>query len=278
RRSRAANRSGKAGQQGQPRAGRAALPGEPSGPAFHGESAALRRRKTRPVARRPQAPVAEFAERGSLGIVGWARRSEPHRWSPRPWMRGVGQVRWDSLRSAYAAGDKYMRTFLAETLTALAQWLRRKSMPSALAGNQWSGTSYVDAYKRNRQPTPNELLAELKGAAWTCASINAAVCASFPPKLYVATHPGQPTAKCPVKDLAPPAEQRLRNPPRLPAAIAKARQLQEVLDHPLLTLLRQVNPVHNSFDLWELTTLFQEVHGSAYWDLSFDAFGLPDEI
>jgi HK97 family phage portal protein len=136
----------------------------------------------------------------------------------------------------------------------------------------------VDAYKRNRQPTPNELLAELKGTAWTCASINAAVCASFSPKLYVATHAGQFPAKCPAKALDPATEHRLRHNPRLPATITKARELQEVLDHPLLTLLQQVNPVHNNFDLWELTTLNQEVHGSAYWYLSLNGFGVPEQI
>lgn len=47
-----------------------------------------------------------------------------------------------------------------------------KSMPSALAGGQWTGTGFIDSYKRNRNPTPNELMAELKGAAWGCVSIN----------------------------------------------------------------------------------------------------------
>ena len=69
-------------------------------------------------------------------------------------------------------------------------------MPAVLAGTQWSGTSLLDAYRRNRNPTPNELLAELKNTAWTCASINAAVCASFPPRLYVITDHGQPQPKC----------------------------------------------------------------------------------
>jgi HK97 family phage portal protein len=36
--------------------------------------------------------------------------------------------------------------------------------------------------------------------------------------------------------------------------------------------------VHNAFDLWELTTLYQEVHGSAYWLMNFDALGVPAEI
>ena len=55
------------------------------------------------------------------------------------------------------------------------QWLRnlfggRKSLPAVLAGGQWSGTSYADSYKRLRNPTPNELMAELKNTAWSCIS------------------------------------------------------------------------------------------------------------
>lgn len=135
-----------------------------------------------------------------------------------------------------------------------------------------------DAFGRSREPSAAELLAELKGAAWTCASINAAVCASHPPRLYVATHPGQGEPRCLTRALEPAHECRLRELPFLPANQAKAARIAEVLDHPLLTLLRQVNPIHNGFDLWELTTLYQEVHGSAYWHLTFNALGVPDEI
>jgi HK97 family phage portal protein len=121
-------------------------------------------------------------------------------------------------------------------------------------------------------------LAELKNTAFTCASINAAVCAAYPPRLYVATHSGQSTPKCLTKRLDRGAEQRLRGRPGLPGFVSKARQLQEVLEHPLLTLLRKVNPVHNRFDLWELTTLYQEVVGSAYWYMKFGPLGVPEEI
>src|SRR5262249_43963049 len=37
-------------------------------------------------------------------------------------------------------------------------------------------------------------------------------------------------------------------------------------------------PVHNAFDLWELTTLYQEVIGSAYWLIDADALGVPRAI
>jgi HK97 family phage portal protein len=158
-----------------------------------------------------------------------------------------------------------------------ARWFR-KSAPSALAGSQWTGTQFTDAYKRNRLPTPNEQLAELKNTAFTCASINAAVCAAYPPRLYVATAPGQPEPKCLVRPLERSAEQRLRDRKTLPTLVTKARHIQEVLDHPLLTLLRKVNPVHNAFDLWELTTFYQEVLGSAYWLVQKGPLGVPAEV
>jgi HK97 family phage portal protein len=172
-----------------------------------------------------------------------------------------------------------MRDLLANTLARLASWLRPKHIPGALTGSQWSGTSYVDSYRLNRNPTPNELLQELKGAAWACASINAAVCAAYPPNLYVATVDGtQPVPKCLTRALHPANERRLRHSRHLPPRITKAQHIAEVLDHPLLTLLRKVNPVHNAFDLWELTQLYLEVHGKAFWYLRLGPLGIPDEI
>jgi HK97 family phage portal protein len=171
-----------------------------------------------------------------------------------------------------------MRFSLSGVRSTLANWIRPKGVPSALTGNQWSGTSMVDAFHRNRNPTANELMAELKATAFTCASINAGVCANFPPKLYVATGPGEPEARALTRSLERSTESRLRARSFLSPAIDKAARLEEVVEHPLLTLLRQVNPVHNSFDLWELTTLYQEVHGSAYWLLDFDHFGVPNQV
>src|SRR5437870_1049372 len=95
----------------------------------------------------------------------------------------------------------FMPTQIATALARLSRWLHAKFAPPGLAGNQWTGTGFVDAYKRNRNPTPNEQLAELKNTAFTCASINAAVCAAYPPRLYVATHRGQPAPKCLTKRL-----------------------------------------------------------------------------
>ena len=49
-------------------------------------------------------------------------------------------------------------------------------------------------------------------------------------------------------------------------------------EHPLLTLLQRVNPVHNNFDLLELTQTYLEVHGKAFWYVPRDPLGVPEEI
>jgi hypothetical protein len=131
----------------------------------------------------------------------------------------------------------------------LTRWFARKSPPASLLGAQWTGTSYVDAYQRNRNPTPNELMAELKNTAWTCASINSAVCASHPPRLYIAHTTNSSPAKCPTRAIRPHIEERLRRRTHLQPYFTKARHVEEVTAHPLLDLLVQVNPVHNAFNL-----------------------------
>lgn len=167
---------------------------------------------------------------------------------------------------------------MTSMLHRLARWLFRKTMPGTLTEAPGTLSAALDAYRRHRAPTAMELLAELKNTAWTCASINAAVCASFPPRLYVATRPGDAAPRCRTRSLEATTMRRLltlkSEVPNLKSAI-----VEEVTEHPLLTLLRQVNPVHNSFDLWELTELYLEVHGSAYWLLDFDGtFGIPEQI
>jgi HK97 family phage portal protein len=160
----------------------------------------------------------------------------------------------------------------------LANWLARKTAPAALTGGQWTGTSYTDRFKKYRNPTPNELMAELKNTAWACASLNAGTCAAYPPSLYVITRHNEPSPKCRTKALKREREEELRSHPRLRGRLKSAERLEEVTTHPLLDLLNYPNPWHSSYDLWELTTLYLEVLGEAYWYLEPGAFGVPGAI
>src|SRR5438045_1875414 len=94
-----------------------------------------------------------------------------------------------------------MQSLLANLLARWARWLRPKSAPRALLEQGWTRVASGQSFPPRRTPTPYELLAELKNTAWACASINASVCASYPPRLYVATHDQQPPPLCPAKNL-----------------------------------------------------------------------------
>lgn len=166
-----------------------------------------------------------------------------------------------------------MRRRLAAVLHRFVEWL----VPKASSPEWTTCTLGPGATRRFRTPTPAELLGELANTAYTCATLNAGVCAAHPPSLYVTTHRGQPAPKCLTQSLPPRAEQRLRRG-RLAEHLAKAEKIEQVLDHPLLTLLKAVNPVHNAHDLWELTTLYQEVLGVAYWLVRTSPLGIPEEI
>jgi hypothetical protein len=125
---------------------------------------------------------------------------------------------------------------------------RRKSAPSALLGGQWTGTSFLDSWKRTRNPSANELMAELKGVAWSCASINAQVCASNPPALYVTTAEGQAAAKCRTRPVSIKTARALTE--RFPASLHKAARIEEVTAHPLLDVFTAPNALHSGFDVW----------------------------
>jgi HK97 family phage portal protein len=163
-------------------------------------------------------------------------------------------------------------------LKRLAGWLVRKTAPAAVRFSGSDRPGFVDAFRRLRNPSAFDLLGELKNTAYACATLNAGVCASFPPRLYVSTRPGQAAARCQTRALSAGERRGLADRPELAPLLRSAERVEEVVDHPLLTLLRAVNPTHNAHDLWELTTLYQEVHGSAYWQLGFGPLGVPDAI
>src|SRR3990167_5635583 len=89
-----------------------------------------------------------------------------------------------------------------DILGMIKSWFKRKTA-FEVSPPRTSYRGYIDSYKKFREPTDLELFKELKNTAWTCATINASVCANYPPKLYVKTFPGQPQPKCKVKQLPP---------------------------------------------------------------------------
>src|SRR5262245_48542772 len=100
-------------------------------------------------------------------------------------------------------------TLLARLLTRLAGWLS--------SAHRTTEASFTIGLRDQlgHNPTPLDLLAQLKSTAWSCASINAAVCASFPPRLFVSTRPGQPAPRAETRRLELPQVRRLQKVPHL---------------------------------------------------------------
>jgi HK97 family phage portal protein len=169
-----------------------------------------------------------------------------------------------------------MRQRLAAALCRFADWLYPKTASSLWTTYTVTPDGVWEGRRRFHSPGTGELLRELRGTAYACATLNASVCAAHPPSLYVATYRGQSAPKCLTKPLTLSCERRLREFGRGP--FDKAERIEQVLDHPLLTLLRSVNPVHNAHDLWELTTLYQEIFGVSYWLVTPGPLGTPEAI
>lgn len=166
-----------------------------------------------------------------------------------------------------------MRKQLATALQRMARWIIGKEFQNA--GGYSNGTDHIDAYRKHRKPNNTELLDALKNTVYTCIAINSAVCASLPPKLYVATDEHQAKPKCPTKAIDPLAIKNIRANPFLHPRLTKSAQIEEVIEHPALESLNKPNPIHSSFDLWELTTLYQEAIGYAIWLIDLGPFNVP---
>ena len=136
----------------------------------------------------------------------------------------------------------------------------------------WDGwqSAFPPADGGDRQVDP---LTELRHTAYSCASLNAAVCASYPPRLFALVGTGQRLGFA-TRKLRPEALERLAWPG---GGIPEGVEVRQVDDHPLLELLARVNPEQDAQELWELTTLHQECLGSAFWLLEGDG-PVPETI
>jgi len=133
-----------------------------------------------------------------------------------------------------------MRQFFANLLQSFA-----KSINPNTKRKSWHSPTFT--HTNTRKPNPIDLLDLIQGTVYACASMNSSACAFHSPHLYKKT--------------------------------GKTNAFTEIFNHPILTLFKQVNPVHNANDLWELTTFDQEIFGNAYWLIDEDPIsGIPINI
>ena len=158
----------------------------------------------------------------------------------------------------------------------LATYIVAKAQESP---GSWNISSFQD--KRPYAPSFNHkaLVDRYSGWVYACANKNAINCAQIPLRLYAARPNSKTKALFPTKSIQHDTADYLSKSPTVAKYLAKAVEVEEVLDHPFLTLMQQVNGFMNQFDMLELMFLSQELTGNAYWYMFREGeTGLPTEI
>ncbi len=135
-------------------------------------------------------------------------------------------------------------------------------------------STYDDLWNAIKAPTKKQLIDAYRGAVYACANINATAFAAVPLRLYVTVGRGQPEPKCPHAPVTKSRSQWLRCN-KSTARRTAGLEIREVTDHPMLDLLELVSDELDGYQLAELTDLYQEIVGTAYWWLPKNALGVP---
>ena len=131
---------------------------------------------------------------------------------------------------------------------------------------------------------PDSLIGAYKSWVYVASQRNAISVASTPLRLYVAksskTKLQTPTKKVSKRQLSflTGEDKLIAVNPQIRQKIAGAIEIEEIVDHPFLDLMKSVNSDTEQFGLFELTELYQELCGDCYWYLVQGALGIPDQI
>lgn len=147
------------------------------------------------------------------------------------------------------------------------------------------GAPYSDVFRKGRAPSPRELVQQLIGTAYACATLNADLVAAAKLRLYVRTRGDEPVAKDYLQTIPVGRKNltRLKDDPASGPQLAGDVTVEEVTHHPLLDLLQRPNPDSDQgglcgYDLRWMTQLYLESVGRAYWLIERDGLGVPVQI
>ena len=129
--------------------------------------------------------------------------------------------------------------------------------------------------------SPQNIMQQLKSWIYTCSNINAAAVGSQDLHLYATVEEGQ-NNKFLHKHI-PVSHSRWENIKKNSslksmARVKQAENVVEIVDHPLITLLQNMNKFNNNYESFELTSIYLDMIGDAYWYIKKDEYGMPEEI
>jgi len=150
-------------------------------------------------------------------------------------------------------------------ITDETAWMTRYGWGEALA-------------KDHRPKTTEDFIRAFTSWVYICVKANAQAVASVPMKMYVAKRLESSKLIVPTHKLDRHQKAWIHSREAHLPYIRKSAEIEEIEEHPFLTLMDDVNPYHNSRDLKELTVMYMDLTGDAYWWLVKDGHGVPKEI
>ena len=152
----------------------------------------------------------------------------------------------------------------------------RHSLARAIMGKQFVHSAIISDFMSSFgwQPSANQeaLVKKVNGWAYTCITKNATACAQVPLRLY-SVRGASNTEKLKTERVS--VEKRKFLQRKVAERVAGAYELEEVLEHPIIDLLRRVNPTQNAYDLKDSTFRYLETVATSYWYLER---GLGNEV
>jgi len=147
------------------------------------------------------------------------------------------------------------------------------------------GSLYTDIFQKNRAPTPRELIQQLVGTAYACATLNADLVASSTIRLYIASNSNDPHPPkyLNARPVSRKAIYRLAADPSFSTRVSTTSVVHEITSHPLLDLLKSphadpATPGLSGYDLRWTTQLYLESVGRAYWLIERDGLNIPTQL
>ena len=109
---------------------------------------------------------------------------------------------------------------------------------------------------------PEDLIQKVKNWVYVCIDRNAAACAQTPLRLYQTKKQNKYKSRPADRN----AVQRIVSKVYLDAV----SDIEELVEHPLLDILKRPNPVNNLYELLNITVSYLEAIGNAFWYLEIE--------
>lgn len=116
-----------------------------------------------------------------------------------------------------------------------------------------------------------------KNYVYVCNDYNARAVSRQRLRLYIAKGPGAAVSRS-TRALTKEEKQWLAKNEGLDPWLTKAVDIEEVIEHPFLVMMRTVNPMTNQADMWMKAEKFMGITGNSVWWKRKNALGVPYQI